>query len=239
MSSLEFINQGIDSWFKVEVKQGLNDALGLSRAALDLRMREYSLRTVALAETLAATDAAQLPALLNSERRISQALEITLFGRHGRIIAASLENALEALPSQPPPDLLRQVEQQRPYVSLEPQSGGRYLIRTAAALPHGAARGEPRYVVAIYPVPAQLAALSEAVQDSYNEYGNLAAMREPLKYSFRLTLTLVRAARHAGRRVPGDLLGAAPGAPGAGPDRRHACRGQGRLRHAPAAALAR
>jgi len=35
LSSLEFINQGIDSWFKVEVKQGLNDALGLSRAALD------------------------------------------------------------------------------------------------------------------------------------------------------------------------------------------------------------
>jgi len=191
MSSLEFINQGIDSWFKVEVKQGLNDALGLSRAALDLRMREYSLRTVALAETLATADPSELPARLNAERRISQALEITLFGRHARIIAASLENALETLPSQPPPDLLRQVEQQRPYVSLEPQTGGRYLIRTAAAVPHGAAHGEPRYVVAIYPVPAQLAALAEAVQDSYNEYGNLAAMREPLKYSFRLTLTLV------------------------------------------------
>src|SRR5579862_3416305 len=38
--SLEFLNRGIDSWFHVEVKQGLNDALVLSRAALDLRMRE-------------------------------------------------------------------------------------------------------------------------------------------------------------------------------------------------------
>jgi nitrogen fixation/metabolism regulation signal transduction histidine kinase len=46
-------------------------------------------------------------------------------------------------------------------------------------------------VVAIFPVPAQLAALSEAVQGTYSQYGNLAAMREPLKYSFRLTLTLV------------------------------------------------
>src|SRR4029077_20319796 len=191
LSSLEFLNRGIDSWFTVEVKQGLNDALGLSRAALDLRMREYSLRTVALAETLATADPSELAARLNAERRISQAREITLLGPHARIIAASLENALETLPSQPPPDLLRQVEQQRPYVSLEPQTGGRYLIRTAAAVPHGAAHGEPRYVVAIYPVPAQLAALAEAVQDSYNEYGNLAAMREPLKYSFRLTLTLV------------------------------------------------
>jgi nitrogen fixation/metabolism regulation signal transduction histidine kinase len=40
-------------------------------------------------------------------------------------------------------------------------------------------------------VPAQLAALSEAVQSSYSQYGDLAALREPLKYSFRLTLTLV------------------------------------------------
>jgi nitrogen fixation/metabolism regulation signal transduction histidine kinase len=191
MSSLEFINQGIDSWFKVEVKEGLNDALGLSRAALDLRMREYSARTSALAETLAGTEAGELPARLNAERRATQALEITLFGAHGRIIAASLENALETLPSQPPPDLLRQVEQRLPYVSLEPQNGGRYLIRTAAVLPRGGSARELRYLVALYPVPAQLAALSEAVQDSYNEYGNLAAMREPLKYSFRLTLTLV------------------------------------------------
>src|SRR6185437_3448450 len=50
---------------------------------------------------------------------------------------------------------------------------------------------EGRYVIAVYPVPAQLAQLSEAVQRSYSNYGDLAAMREPLKISFRLTLTLV------------------------------------------------
>ncbi len=191
MSSLEFINQGIDSWFKVEVKEGLNDALGLSRAALDLRMREYSERTVALAETLAATEPAAVQAKLDAERRVTSALEIALFGQRGRILGASLESPLEALPSQPPADLLRQVEQRLPYVSLEPQSGGGYLIRTAAVLPHGGAGRDPRFVVALYQVPGQLAALTEAVQSSYNEYGNLAAMREPLKYSFRLTLTLV------------------------------------------------
>src|SRR5262249_60014362 len=46
LSSLEFINVGIDSWFKVEVRQGLNDAVRLSRAALDLRTREFATRTV-------------------------------------------------------------------------------------------------------------------------------------------------------------------------------------------------
>src|ERR1700741_5271873 len=52
LSSLEFLDRGIDSWFQVEVKRGLNDAVDLSRAALKLRMREYSERTVSLAHML-------------------------------------------------------------------------------------------------------------------------------------------------------------------------------------------
>ena len=191
VSSLSFINVGIDSWFKDEFKNGLSDALGLSRAALDLRMREYSERTVMLAESLSATEPLSLQGKLDAARDVSQALEIVLFGQHGRILAASLENALETLPSQPPPDLMRQMEQRLTYVSLEPQSGGRYIIRTAAVLPRTNAAREARFVVAVYAVPAQLAALSEAVQDTYSRYGNLAAEREPLKGMFRLTLTLV------------------------------------------------
>jgi nitrogen fixation/metabolism regulation signal transduction histidine kinase len=189
LSSLEFLNRGIDSWFRVEVKQGLSNALGLSRAALDLRTREYSVKTQALARSLARAAPADVQAQLDAERRTNQAQEIVLFADHGRILAASLENPLEYLPSPPPPDLVRQVQEHLPYVSLEPQSGGRYLIRTAAALADSG--GSLRFVVATYPVPEQLAALSEAVQNSYSQYGNLAAMREPLKTSFRLTLTLV------------------------------------------------
>src|ERR1700691_5390873 len=79
LSSLEFINVGIDSWFKVEVKQGLSDALGLSRAALDLRMREYSTRTQALAESLSGAPAADVQARLDVERRATKALEVVLF----------------------------------------------------------------------------------------------------------------------------------------------------------------
>ena len=191
LSSLEFINQGIDSWFKVEVKQGLNDALGLSRAALELRMREYSARTVALAAALTGAAPAEVQSRLDAERRASQATEIALFGPHEQILAASLDSPLEGLPSQPPADLVRQVQQRRPYVTLEPHAGGRYLIRTAAALGDAGAGHDARFVVAVYPVPAQLAALSEAVQSSYHQYGDLAALREPLKTSFRLTLTLV------------------------------------------------
>ena len=190
LSSLEFINVGIDSWFKVEVKQGLNNAVRLSRAALDLRTREFSERTVALAQALTRASTGEVQGLLDAERRTSQALEVVLFSSHARVLASSLESPLESLPSQPAEDLVRQVEQHLPYVSLEPQAGGRYLIRTAAAV-GGPGSRDQRFVVATYRVPAQLAAMTEAVQNSYSQYGDLAAQREPLKYSFRLTLTLV------------------------------------------------
>src|SRR5579863_6101489 len=73
LSSLEFINRGIDSWFTVEVKQGLADALNLSRAALELRMREYSVRTVTLATALAGAAPGELQARLDAARHAGEA----------------------------------------------------------------------------------------------------------------------------------------------------------------------
>jgi nitrogen fixation/metabolism regulation signal transduction histidine kinase len=189
--SLDFLNRGIDSWFKVEVKQGLSDALVLSGAALNLRMREYSARTEELAHSLAGSPAAEIQERIDTERRATGGVEIVLFGEHERILAASTDNPLEKLPSRPPSDLIRQIKERRTYVSLEPQSDGEYYIRTAAPLSDTATKSDSRYVVAINQVPPQISALSEAVQRSYSQYGELAALREALKSTFRLTLTLV------------------------------------------------
>ena len=210
LSSLEFLNRGIDSWFQVEVKQGLNDALVLSRAALDLRMREYSDRTEALARSLAKVTPEDIQARLDDERHASEALEIVLFGEHERVIAASLENPLESLPSRPPSELQRQVAQLRPYVSLVEPTGPdkRYLIDTAAALSESPTSTDTRYVVAIYAVPAQVSALTDAVQRSYSQYGDLEAMREPLEVQFPPDADPGAVARDVGRRLYGAIFSA-------------------------------
>ncbi|HVS78445.1 MAG TPA: ATP-binding protein [Steroidobacteraceae bacterium] len=191
LSSLEFLNRGIDSWFRVEVRQGLKDALVLSRAALDLRVEECSRRTELLARSLVARSGVEIQTRLDEERRATAAAEIVLFGDHERILAASLDNPLAGVPRAPPADLVRRVSDHRPFVSLEPQSNGQYVIRIGAPLSESPASPDDRYLMALYPVPTQLAGLSDAVQRSYSQYGNLAALREPLKYSFSLTLTLV------------------------------------------------
>ena len=56
--SVLFLTRGIDSWFHAEVREGLSDALGLSRAALDLRMREYPRPHLSGSRTTCRTSAA-------------------------------------------------------------------------------------------------------------------------------------------------------------------------------------
>src|SRR5580704_16988577 len=189
--SLDFLNRGIDSWFRIEVKQGLNDALLLSRAAIDVRMREFGASTDRFALSLADARRDQLVPLLNSELRATDATEMVLFDSDQHVIGFSSNNSSDVAPAPPPSEVLRQISQHRPYVGIDPQVGGQYLIRVAAPLSEGRDSSERRYVYAVYEVPQQLAKLSEAVQQTYSQYGDLAALREPLKNSFRLTLTLV------------------------------------------------
>ncbi|MGH8217371.1 MAG: ATP-binding protein [Steroidobacteraceae bacterium] len=190
--SLDFLNRGIDSWFKVEVKQGLNDALELSRSALEVRMREYSYRTERFARTLANLPGSEVLNRLDYERRATDALEMALFDGHQHVLAVASDGIKAGVvPGTPADDVVRQVSQGQPYVSLDPQADGQYLIRVAAPVTSLLPSPDYRYVYAVYGVPRQLAALSEAVQKAYSQYGELAVLREPLKSSFELTLTLV------------------------------------------------
>ncbi len=190
--SLDFINRGIDSWFRVEIKQGLNDALVLSRSALDLRLREQARRTEVFARSLRELRGPDLLQRLDEERRATEATEIIVYEASGRASALSSDTPMAQQPAPAPPDVALQVAAGRSYVSLNPLPNGQYTIATAAPIADAvSARAMRRYVLIDYQVPQELSALAEAVQHTSSQYGDLSAVREPLKISFRLTLTLV------------------------------------------------
>ena len=190
--SLDFINRGIDSWFRVEIRQGLNDALVLSRSALDLRLREQARRTESLARALRELHGPELLQKLEEERRSIEAREIVVYDATGRAAALSSDRPMTQQPAPLPPDVALQLAAGRSYVSLDPQANGQYTIETAAPIADAVtARTTRRYVLIDYEVPQALSALAEAVQHTSSQYGDLSAVREPLKISFRLTLTLV------------------------------------------------
>jgi nitrogen fixation/metabolism regulation signal transduction histidine kinase len=188
--SVVFLNRGIDSWFHVEIRQGLEDALTLSRAALDLRMREYLERTRAMANGIAPIRVGAFQEL-DELRRGSEALELTLLASNSRILAMSSDRLGEMVPAPMSDEMTMQVRQGRDYVALDPVAGGGYLVRTAVRVPQVLPGDEPRVLQAIYPIERRLGELADTVEASYQRYGEKARLREPLKTSFTLTLTLV------------------------------------------------
>ncbi|MBL8269371.1 sensor histidine kinase [Steroidobacter sp.] len=188
--SVVFLNRGIDSWFHVEIRQGLEDALTLSRAALDLRMREYLERTRAVATRIAPVRAGAFQ-VLDEMRRESDAVELTLLASNSRILATSSDRLGEMVPAPLSDEMTMQVRQGRDYVALDPVAGGGYLVRTAVRVPQVLPGDEQRVLQAIYPIERRLGELADTVEASYQRYGEKARLREPLKTSFTLTLTLV------------------------------------------------
>src|SRR5580658_4445003 len=190
--SLDFINRGIDSWFRVEIKQGLNDAVVLSRSALDLRLREQAHRTDIFARSLRELQGTALLQRLDEERRATEAKEIIVYDAYGRAAAVSSATPLAQQPAPSPPEVALQLAAGRSYVSLNSLPNGQYSIETAAPIADAvSAHSGRRYVLIHYEVPQELSALAEGVQHTSSQYGDLSAVREPLKISFRLTLTLV------------------------------------------------
>ncbi len=189
--SLLFLTRGIDSWFHTEVRQGLTGALDLSRASLDLRMREYLDRTGSVAESVAGLSGASLYAALDAELRRTGADELVVTSAGGQPEGFSRAGLQHGLPAVPPEELLMQLRQGRPYVSLEPAAGEGYRIVAATQLGPEPGLAAPRLLVATWPVPQRLADLAVTVQEAYQQYGRLEFLREPLKVSFVLTLSLV------------------------------------------------
>jgi len=189
--SVLFLTRGIDSWFHAEVREGLSDALGLSRAALDLRMREILERTERIADDLSELRGRSLYAALDDHLRLAGADELIVTSAGGQPEAYSTAGMQHGLPGVPPEELLQQVRQGRPFVSLEPAPGGGYLIRAAKRIGAAQSLQGSRLLIATYPVPQRLADLAATVQEAYQQYGRLSFLREPLKLSFVLTLSLV------------------------------------------------
>jgi nitrogen fixation/metabolism regulation signal transduction histidine kinase len=188
--SVNAINRGIDSWFDVDVQRGLDDALSLSRAALSLRMREFSGRTQRVGEELRGARELGLVTQLERYRRFAGASEMMVVGDHGHIVATTMDLTADRLPVLPADEVLLEARQGRTYVSLDPGPTGGYLVLTATAIPGVPGRTQ-HVLVATYEVPEQLGGLADGVQAAYSQYGQRVYQRPFLKSTFTLTLTIV------------------------------------------------
>jgi nitrogen fixation/metabolism regulation signal transduction histidine kinase len=190
--STQFINRGIDSWFNVQVEEGLDNALSLSRAALELQKRRNLQATQAVAQRLSLANDRQLVFELSMLRRESGASDMTLYGNNNTVLATSSDSATASLPKPLSEEVVLHMQQGRPFVSLESLAEGRVEIRTAVVFTHRAGRmQEARVVQGYYPVADRLAEMVNSVESSYQEYQQLVFFREDLLDLLTLTLAFV------------------------------------------------
>ncbi len=189
--SVAFINRGIDNWFSLDVEQGLGDALALSQTALDIQKRETLDQLQTVARSLSGASNADLVDQLAEFRRTTGAAEMTVYDSTSRIIATS-SGAIDApLPRYPSEEILFQLQQGNGYVELEPRPDSEFEIVAAIKLPSSGSRTDALMLHAVLPVEQRLGTLANAVQTSFSQYSELAFLRESLKNSFTLTLSLV------------------------------------------------
>ena len=189
--SMQFINRGIDTWFNVEVETGLDDALTLSRNALAMQMRDHLSATEQIAQRLRETNSSQFIYEIGQLREEIGASEITLFGRNSRILATNSDLSVNNVPSRVSNEIMMQIRQNRPYVSLDPLSNDAYEIRTAVPL---VAENMPDIIGIIrarFPVSQRIGRMVNSIDSSYTDYKRIVYLRDPLKRTFSLTLTAV------------------------------------------------
>lgn len=210
--SLDFLRRGIDSWFDVEIDSALTDSLELSRAALDLKMRDLLNQTEQMAyevgqgsraptplnldilrnpdSTIVANVATEPATDLDLLRERSGADELSLLTREGRVIGSST-GATAIVPNLPPNAILLQLQQGRSYIGLDPIRNAGLSIRVAVNVPEVSLGSGRKILHVLYPVATRLNRLADSVEASYVEYNELAYLRDKLKLSFAMTLTLV------------------------------------------------
>ena len=189
--AVQYINRGIDSWFDVEIEEGLGNAIQIVRAVLDVQQRENLLATRQIARRLAAVNERQFVFELSKLRRESGASEMTLFGNSAQILATSSDRSSASLP-RPPIDVMEMLTLERPnHVSVEDADDGRYEIRTAVLFTVRGRREPLGVLQAHFPVTERISRMAASVEASQNGYRRLEILREGLKVTFTLTLTVV------------------------------------------------
>ena len=190
--SFDFIRRGIDSWFDVRVQEAMDDAMELSRTALDWRILDAQRQTKQIAEDISDTTSSLMQLTLDELRYRSGAAQIVVLNDEGTAIGGSPAGRHSA----PGPVLDRvvmaQLQQALTYVGIEPgpEAGESHYARVVVNLPEPSVTGGVM-LQAMYSLPERLDVLAERVQSAYAQYERLEFLRGPLKFSFILTLSLV------------------------------------------------
>lgn len=181
------IQRGIDSWFDESLDQGFDDALTLAQSALETRRLDALEITQSIGQRVGDLNSLDLAYELENLRFDANALDLTVFDHHGRILATSSSNTTVNLPELPNDIVLMSVFNDMDYVWLEPVGDDELQVRVIIRVDSDI----PRVVQAIYEIPQRYTQLGLSTQASVESYKQYKTLQESLKGQLIAILTLV------------------------------------------------
>jgi PAS domain S-box-containing protein len=188
--SLSFLHRSIDSWFDVGIELALEDSLQLGRSAVDLRKREALNKTRQIAFEISELDDEILFVYLDEARNQLNAKELTLVDHDQSIIASSGIDSTE-IPTALPLTDVGELDAENHYLKLEENPAYGLVIRIAVLVPSSDVTEKSKSLQALFPFTDRLNELTVSVQAAFDQYKELAVLRNPLKTSFTLALSLI------------------------------------------------
>jgi len=188
--AVNFLSRGIDSWFDVQIEQALDDALLLGRSSLE------TIKYDVLGDVRAAANHidrfgsdVSMARLMDELRENGGFIQVSLHANTGRILppwSSGLTGSL--VPDAPDSSVLRTIRRGLDYAKFEPVSGGSIQLRVAVPVPNSSPL---RVLQVLYPLPLRHSRLGESIQSATADFEKLQYMRNPLKFNFVITLSMV------------------------------------------------
>ena len=189
--SMEFLDETIDGWFDVQIESALEDSITLGQQFLEMSTLQVRNQMLRLAEDLEGLDDIQLEDQLWRRVSASGPVELTVLNDAGQIQSMVNIDPSQLAPNRPGDYALQQAVRIGEFAAAEPTTTGGMQIRILTTLPATLAGGGDRYLQSIYPMPANFTALAANIENEYNRYQRVAYLRNSLKQSFILILSLV------------------------------------------------
>jgi len=191
--SAYFLTQTVAGWFDVGVEAALADSLELGQQFLENRKLEVRNQVRRLIREIdnPGNDADVVRRALLANVSSAGPIELSVMEADGRMMASANINMLADLPERPGDYALLQALDRGEYAAAEPMADGILRIRVIQRLPFNVPGGQGYLLQAIYPLPESITTLTSQIEKEYHRYQNLSYLREPLKQSFILILSLV------------------------------------------------
>jgi nitrogen fixation/metabolism regulation signal transduction histidine kinase len=193
--SAYFLTSTIDSWFDVGVETALENSLQLGQQFLEIRTLEVHNQARRLSREIDSPGGDNDVELIRQTllRRVSAAgpLELSVLELDGGLVASANINMLADLPERPGDYALLQARDRGEYAAAEPVADGVLRIRVIQRLPVAFPGSQEYLLQAIYPLPETITGLVSEIEREYHRYQNVSYLRNSLKQSFILILSLV------------------------------------------------